>query len=295
VRSGIDLLRRAVALDSSFTAAYGALGYLYATAAWGSDRMSLSERRGMYAAAAVAATRAVALDAMSSEAHHQLAYVRLVGHDVPGAIAESKRAIEIDSADGEARQILAKAYEYAGEPAPAIEEARRAVLSQPLSAAARAELGYALYFDRRYDEALAELASVMKLEPPLRRAPDYVAEVYMSQGKWSEAIALLRALPHRSSAGGGLMGYAFARTGASDSAKGILRQLLPVAADSGCAFEVAEIYIGLGDLDQGFFWLQRSVDDFSILPTISGPLFAEVRRDGRFEHLRRRLRLPSHR
>jgi hypothetical protein len=90
-----------------------------------------------------------------------------------------------------------------------------------------------------------------------------------------------------------LIGFALARSGAGAAANGILRQLLSVAKDSGYAFEVAEIYFGLGDLDQGFFWLDRSVDDFSILPTIAGPLFADVRADRRFEHLRRRLKLPS--
>jgi tetratricopeptide (TPR) repeat protein len=211
-----------------------------------------------------------------------LAYVSLVGHDVREAIAEAKRATALDSSDAEARQILAKAYEYAGEPAAAVDEARRAARSQTLNAAARAELGYALYFDRRYDDALAELASVARLEPPLRRAPGYTAEVYMSQGRWSEAVTLLRSLPYRSYQHEGLIGYAFGRSGATDSAKRILGQLLPVAADSGYAFEVAEIYIGLGDLDHAFYWLERSVDDFSILPIVSGPLFC--RRTCRSSH-----------
>jgi hypothetical protein len=83
--------------------------------------------------------------------------------------------------------------------------------------------------------------------------------------------------------------------GASAVATGILRHLLPVAQDSGYAFEVAEIYIGLGDLDRGFLWLERSADDFSILPIICGPLFADLRADPRFDHLRLRLDLPSSR
>jgi DNA-binding SARP family transcriptional activator len=291
VRAAIELLRRAVALDSSFTAAYAALGYYYATAAWGSD-LPVSERQSMYVNAAMAATRAVTLDFSSSEAHHQLAYVKLTGHDVTGAIAEAKRAIALDSSDVEARQILAKAYEYAEQPSAAVEEARRAAQSQPLAAAARAELGYALYFDGKNQEALAELSSVTKLEPPLRRVPGYVAEVYLSQGKWGEAVALLRSLRNQSHQQDGLIGFALARSGASSAAGGILGQLMPVAQDSGYAFEIAEIYVGLRDLDRAFFWLDRSVDDFSILPIISGPLFAEVRADRRFEHLRRRLNLP---
>ena len=292
LRRSIEYLNEAIALDSSFAAAYAALASLCATAAWGSDHLSLRERQSMYANAAFAADRAVALDSTLADAHSQRAYVKLIGHDVAGSIAEIQRAIALDSTDADAREIQAKAYEYAGRPNEAIDAMRSALHSKPLGPAAHAELGYALYFGRQYDAARAELAMLSKLQPPLRRAPRYLAEVYLSEGKWDDAISLIRVLGARQSyRERALLGYALARSGATSEARGILQQMLSVARDSAYAFEVAEIYAGLGNRDQAYYWLDQSVDDFSMSAAIGGPLFDELRADPRFDRVRRRLGL----
>jgi hypothetical protein len=85
-----------------------------------------------------------------------------------------------------------------------------------------------------------------------------------------------------------------ARSGARTEAARILRGMLAAAADSGYAFEVAEIYAGLGDLDRTFFWLDRSFDDYSLHPNVMGPLFDELRGDPRFNRVRRRLGTEKH-
>jgi hypothetical protein len=70
--------------------------------------------------------------------------------------------------------------------------------------------------------------------------------------------------------------------------------MLAAVADSGYAFNVAEIYAGFGDFDRAFFWLDRSFDDYSFRPSIMGPLFDELRADPRFKALRRRLGTEKH-
>ncbi|HUF28171.1 MAG TPA: BTAD domain-containing putative transcriptional regulator [Gemmatimonadaceae bacterium] len=288
VRAAIDYLSRAIALDTAYAAAYAALAYRCATATWGSN-LSVAERRGMYARAAIAARTAVALDDSLAEAHRQLGYVKMVGYDVPGAIAALERAIALDPNAGEASEDLAKAYEYAERPADAVAEAQRAVRANPLSASANAEFAYALYFARRYDEALAEFARVAALQPPLRRTPRYIAETYAVTGRWKDAIAALRPVAPRQSGARSLLGYVLARSGARTEAERILREMLAAAADSGYAFDVAEIYAGFGDFDRAFLWLDRSFDDYSFRPNVMGPLFDELRADPRFNRLRRRL------
>jgi DNA-binding SARP family transcriptional activator len=288
VRAAIDYLSRAIALDTAYAAAYAALAYRCATATqW--INLSVAERRGMYARAAVAARTAVALDDSLAEAHRHLGYVKMVGYHVPEAIAELERAIALDPRDGEAREDLAKAYRYAERPAGAVAETQRAVRANPLSASANAEFAYALYFARRYDEALAEFARVVALHPPLRRTPRYIAETYAVTGRWKDAIAALRPVAPQQPRNRSLLGYALARSGARTEAERILREMLAAAADSGYAYEVAEIYAGLGDFDRAFFWLDRSFDDHSFWPSIMGPLFDDLRADPRFNRLRRRL------
>lgn len=59
------------------------------------------------------------------------------------------------------------------------------------------------------------------------------------------------------------------------------------------AFQIAMVHAGLGDLDQTFAWLDRSVDHYSMGSMIMGPTFEELHRDPRFQRLRQRLRVPA--
>jgi tetratricopeptide (TPR) repeat protein len=189
---------------------------------------------------------------------------------------------------------LAKAYQYAERPADALKEAERALDANPLAARENAEFAHALYFARQYDEALAQLAKVAALQPPLRRTPMYTAEVYAATGRWHDAIAVLRPTARQQAPARGLLGYALARSGARAEAARILHGMLAAASDSGHAFEVAAIYAGLGDFDRAFFWLDRSFDDHSLHPRIMGPLFDELRADPRFNSVGRRLGIERH-
>jgi DNA-binding SARP family transcriptional activator len=288
-RAAIDYLSRAIALDSAYAAAYAALAQLCATVAHGGERLSVAERRGMYARAAVAARTAVALDDSLVEARTQLGYVKMVGYDVPGAIAELELAIALDPRASEARMALAKAYQYAERPVDALAQTERALNANPLAARENAEFAHALYFARQYDEALAQLAKVGAVQPPLRRTPGYAAQIYAAAGRWKDAIAVLRPIVPQSPRARGLLGHMLARSGARAEAASILPEMLAAGADSGYALEVAEIYAGLGDFDRAFFWLDRSFDDHSLNPRVMGPLFDELRADPRFNAVRRRL------
>jgi DNA-binding SARP family transcriptional activator len=288
LRAGIESLDRALALDPRYADAEGALAYLCATAAWGADHSSTAERRRLYARAVSAGQKAVALNGRLAAAHRALGYVMLVGYDIPGASAELERAVALDPGSA-AREDLAKAYEWSGRASDGVLQADSAVRAAPLSASARAEFGSALFFARRYGEALTELAQVENLQPSLRRVPRYVAQVYAATGRWQEAIAVLRADTLAAGGGPGLLGYALARSGARVEAAQLLRRLLRAGTDSGHAFDVAEIYFGLGASEQAFHWLDRSFDDYSLSASIMGPLFDDWRSDPRFERIRRRL------
>jgi hypothetical protein len=68
----------------------------------------------------------------------------------------------------------------------------------------------------------------------------------------------------------------------------------------GNAVAIAIVYAGLGDLDEAFSWLHRSLDEkFFAEPgrpshfIVSGPLFEDLRRDPRFERWRDRLHVQK--
>jgi hypothetical protein len=58
------------------------------------------------------------------------------------------------------------------------------------------------------------------------------------------------------------------------------------------------VYAGLGDLDQAFAWLDRALDDGSMVLNpwygeVVEPAFRELREDRRFQRVRERLGLPG--
>lgn len=155
---------------------------------------------------------------------------------------------------------------------------------------ANAELGHALYFGGRYDEALARLEPLASLRPPLRRLPVYMGEIYLATGRWSDAVAVLRPVANQSPLVPGLYAYALVRAGARADAMRILTGMLAdEAAGRATSFDIAEVYIALGDYDRAFVWMDRSFDDYSLGPAIMGPLFAQFRADPRFDRVRTRL------
>jgi hypothetical protein len=92
-----------------------------------------------------------------------------------------------------------------------------------------------------------------------------------------------------------------ARGGQRDEALRIRETLIEQARrGEGGAFEIAVVCAGLGDDNQAFDWLNRSIGDRSLVGTpgtpalaIVGPLFEDLHRDPRFERLRGRLGLQK--
>ena len=90
----------------------------------------------------------------------------------------------------------------------------------------------------------------------------------------------------------GLLGFTLAKAGERAEAKRVLADITARwRAGKMGAYDVATIYAGLGDYDQAFVWLEKSIGDRSIRPEIMGPAFDALRADPRFNRIRQRLRL----
>jgi hypothetical protein len=165
----------------------------------------------------------------------------------------------------------------------------------PLSPTANAEFAHALLANDRCDEALAQLEKLRSVRPPVNRAGAIAAECYGQKQMWPAAIAEIQ----RISVNGGphgqmLLGYMLGRGGRTDEARQILASLLDRSRRiNGDAFSVAIVYAGLGENDRAFTWLDRAVDDRSLGFVWMHTIEDGLRRDPRFENIRRRAGLPK--
>lgn len=293
---GVEYFRQAIALDSGYAAAWAGLARMNARLAGFAAR---PDRVRLYAMAEAAARKAVALDDSLAEAHATLGGIRMALFDFASAERHMARAIALDSSRALTYQWMVTIDFWMGRPAEALAHARRAVELEPLSPDAHADLARALLGNDRCDEALAELAPLSALRPPLLRVAPIAAECYARKGMWPQAIATIRPQAERGEPMAlAQFAYMLARGGQRDSALRIQATLLERwrRGESG-AFENALVATGLGNMDQAFDWLNRAIDDHSFsggpgspaLHLLVGPLSPDMQRDARFARVRERL------
>jgi DNA-binding SARP family transcriptional activator/TolB-like protein/Tfp pilus assembly protein PilF len=289
-QAAVDYFRQAIALDSTYAAAYAGLARIYlrlglAGAANGSqrDRLALAER---------SAEKALALDDSLADGHAALGLVRSARFDLGSAESHLKRAVDLEPTGAAFHEWLGQLYVFVGRPADALSEDQRALELDPLSPSANAELGRSLLANGRPDDALAQLQKVAALQPPLLRANIIAAQAYMKKGMWAQAISVLH--DRNGPLGLAHIGYALAHSGQREAARRVRDTLVERwHRDMGGAIEVALVSAGLGDFDQAFAWLDRAIAGGSVNAEGTELLFDDLRRDPRFERVRDRMGLQK--
>lgn len=189
-----------------------------------------------------------------------------------------------------------------------LEHEKRILSFEPYNPLMNFSHGNTLFLARRYDEAIAQYQKAFKLgtgdgelyfgpkSPWIYRS---LGHAYIQKGMYREAIAELNKaneLGEDSAAWAGL-GYAYARSGQKDEAIKILNRLQERASSGEHVppLGIVGIYIGLGDKDQAFVWLDRAFDQRSdrLRQIKTNPIYDPLRSDPRFTDLLRRMKLPT--
>jgi len=288
-REALSLALRATELDPSFAEAHASVARLMIRVApSGEPDMSMRQR---LQAAAAHASQAVGIDPTSAEAYSTLGIAEMQLHDFERAEEHLRRSVELDPHTSRWREWLAQLYVWPGRYDEELTVARGALSVDPLSPTARAEVARALMLTGHCDEALATLEPLSDLRPPLPRAGPIAAQCHAERGMWAEAVEDVRpAELIAGDRGRAMSAYFLARAGRRGEALALLGELLGQYRGDG-AFWIAMTYAGLGDHDEAFTWLDRSVDDHSITFEIREPVFRELRTDARFTGLIGRLGL----
>ena len=142
----------------------------------------------------------------------------------------------------------------------------------------------------RCDEAITLLLPLKKLTPPASVAGIILGACYVQKKDFPAAIAELRwADAHKSTAALPMLGFALAKSGQEVEARKILSDLIAGRSSSNGAYGVAVVYAGLGNFDQAFAWLDKSVREKSVRVYIMDPMFHDLQSDPRFDLFRKRL------
>ncbi len=290
----IDYYQQAIAKDPGYARAYAGLADSYALMA---PYGAASPIEYMPKARA-AALRALELDKDLPEAHTALALiVQNYDYDWQTAGREYQRAIELNPNYATAHHWYAEHLMWRGRFDEALRESERARQLDPLSLIIATDNGAILLYSRQYDRALEKLRTVRELDPGFPRVGGLIVRAYEQKGMFPEALADLEKLrPLYSSWSCSELAYIYGRTGQKAQAGIALTKLKQLNMGQPVdPIVFAAPYIGTGNKDEAFFWLNKAYAQHSNALTglKADPLYDPLRSDPRFQDLLRRVGLTQ--
>jgi len=291
----VEYFQQAIERDPDYARAYAGLADAYLVLGGGylPDQESYDKGKA-------AALRALELDPTLAEAYCSLAYEKYVNErDWQGADEDYQRAISLDPGYATAHHWYALYLAAMLRQAEALREIRRALDLDPLSVANNYGAGSILTQAGRYDEAAVQLQRALEIDPNNAMTHGGLAVVYERKRLFERAVSEFETAQRLS---GGYSPYAvevahvYAMEGRASKAQVVLRSLLadPKWAEAS-PLSFARAYATLGEKDEAFRWLQKSIDDHSctVAEINTDRDLDPLRSDPRFEGIRRRFHLPN--
>jgi pentatricopeptide repeat protein len=241
------------------------------------------------------ARKALALDPDLVEAHVALANVLQEEWHWAEAEAEYRRALELGPNDADAHSAFALWLLCQGRTDEAVAFVERARELDPIGVSGD-DVSWILFQARRYDDAIRESRSALALQPNNAGNLFGLGFVLIARNKPAEAIPVLEKAVSLSGspAAIGILIRAYAHAGRRSDALRLLAELKRRKKDGYIpAGAFVNAYLGLGDNEQAFYWLEQAYKEQSnILQWIkTHPYFDPIRGDPRFTDLVRRVGL----
>jgi len=243
-----------------------------------------------------AARKALELDPTIAEAHALLADALQRRWQWAEAEAEYRRALDLNPSDSAAHVGFARWLLCQGRADDAVAWARRARDLDPLGSVGTS-IGYILFEARHYDEAIRAMRAVVGVRPEDASAYWYLGFALIANDQPEEAIPVLEKALSVSERSPGVMGVlirAYAHSGRRSDALRVLEELKKRSQTGYVpAGAFVNAYLGLGDKEQAFAWMERAYQERSNLLQFLKvhPFFDPLRSDPRFANLVRRVGL----
>lgn len=297
LKKAIDLFQSAIKEDPNYAQAYVGMADCYN--ALGTVQVGTFPPFEVRKLAEEAATKALALDPALAEAYTALGYVKHYNWDWTAAEQDLKRAIELNPSYANGHNFYASFLMSRGRIEESIAASNRARELDPFSLSISAQRGFLLENARRYDEAIEQLRSVTAMDPNHYSAHWVLGHAYAANKQFDQAIAAAKKavdLSERAPGALGILGLAYGLAGRKDEANKVLNELLELNKHRYITpAALVNIYIGLGQKDQAFIWLERAFQERSnyLAYLKVFPIMDPLRSDPRFADLVQRVGLSE--
>jgi TolB-like protein/tetratricopeptide (TPR) repeat protein len=290
--AAVGFFRRAIDRDVRFARAYTNLAYAYLMLPV--VKAALPSR--FLPEVRAAASKALEIDPLAGEAHIALALPLVQDFQWCEAGQRFRKGLDLAPSDAFGHAWYGMYLATMGRPTDALKEQELAVQLDPASPVTACCHGQTLYLLRSHDDAGRCFRRALALAPSLPRAHAGLGLSLLQQGYHAQAIAELEQALALTPGLGRVkadLGYAYALSGNREKAREILNEFLKLFRPSAFpALMIAEIYIGLGENDMAFQWLNKAFDQKDLAPFLTcDPLFDPLRPDPRFSGLLKRANL----
>ncbi len=291
----IDYFQQAIGIDPTYALAYVGIADCYDVL--GSGDYDVISPGDAFPKARAAAERALEIDSTLGLAHTVLAYIKHhYEWDWAGAEKEYRQAILLNPRDPNTHHWYSHYLMAMGRIPESLAESRVTLQLDPLDLIFNVHLGWHYLYARQTDQAVEALLQAASMKQSSWIPHHYLGWAYEQQGTSAipelqkadslnpDNAAMLSALAH---------GYAVA--GRRSEAKRTLGQLLELRHTRYVSpYEIAVVYVGLGENDSAFEWLERAYQEHSSWLSYLNVEFRldPLRSDPRFADLVRRVGLP---
>jgi tetratricopeptide (TPR) repeat protein len=240
--------------------------------------------------------KALNLDESLAEAHTTLGYIKMnYDWDWQGAEKELRRAIELNPNYAFAYHILSHYLLLMGRNDESLEASKRALELDPLDMDINNHLGFHYYWTREYDKAIEQYTKTLEINPNDPWAHSYLGRIYKEMGWYSKSIEefklALSLIGKNEAEILSSLGNGYAVSGNRGEALEIINELIGQSKQKYVpSFLIADVYVGLGEKDKAFEWLEKAFNERHLEPM--SPLLDPIRKDPRFIDLLLRMNLP---
>ena len=296
LKKGIDFFTKAIAIDTSYAAAYAGIADCYNALGYG----SYVAPKDAFPKAFGAATRAVKLDSTLAEPHASLGFYNFYYQwDWQLAEQEFRTAIALNP-------NYELAYDWYGYYLTAMERFSEAEVIfekaaglDPLSAPVYNDMGFSFYYGHNYDSAIKKLQLSLQLNSKYPLAHIWLGRCYQAKKMYPQAIAefktILANAPHWSVAMAQI-GNVYGVSGDKINSQKVLDTMLLLSKKQFVtAYGVALVYAGLNEKDNVFTWLNKAYEERSnwMVWVKSDPRWIPFQSDKRYAELVNRVGLPQ--
>jgi tetratricopeptide (TPR) repeat protein len=291
LRKSIDYFNEAIAKDPDFALAYAMLAQAWVLL----PNYDGGSPKECAPPAEAAIQKALALDETSSEAHAALGVIRAqFEFNFSAARAEFDRALQLNPNDATAHHWFAlNVLLPLGKSAQEVAEMRRALELDPLSLIINSNLGFALLYAGRLDEAIVQLRKTIEMDAGFANAHGFFGKALELKSQIPQAMAAYQKASALDENWLPYLGHLYGKIGRKDEARKILGQLQAVREQRYLdPVNLAIVYLGLGDREQALTSLEQSYDDRNgnwLIWIRIDPFLDPLRDDPRFEALAEKI------